>query len=441
MNRRDETVGIYVSVPFCASKCSYCNFASGVFARDRMATYVARLCDELARAREAATAMEAVLPRTVDTIYFGGGTPSLLPPELLTQIASVLRQNFDIARHCEWTIECAPGQLSGETLAAMVAAGVNRISFGAQSFVHRETAAVGRLHSPEETFAGVEQVRAAGIENISVDLIAGLPHQTRESFRSSVRALLELAVPHASVYMLEVDEDSRLGREMLAGGSRYRAAEVPDDDTIAAMYEEAREILEAGGLSQYEISNFARNREQQAGSSTSRHASRDRSGRNDIGFHGQNCHPERSETESTELSFASRHNLRYWERRPYLGTGLDAHSMLRTKRGEAVRFANADTLDACERGEMADAPHVLTAREELEEALFLGLRRCRGVDLRELREEFGWSAVEAFHGTLRGLESDGLLARTAGHVALTSRGLMLSNDVFARFLLEEPALA
>ena len=239
--------------------------------------------------------MELELPRAVDTVYLGGGTPSLLAPELLARLFEAMRGEFDFERDAEITVECAPGQIADETLAALAAAGVNRVSLGVQSFIDREAQVSGRLHTRATVIEDLRRLRKAGITNLNVDLIAGLAGQTLASWEESLAVLVECGVPHASVYMLEVDEDSRLGREMLGGGARYYAEQVPEDDAIAQMYSMAIERLGAAGLEQYEISNF--------------------------------CRPE----------IASRHNLRYWERRPYLGLGLDASSMLREANHAADR--------------------------------------------------------------------------------------------------------
>src|SRR5215813_3538261 len=286
-------LGIYISVPFCRSKCTYCNFASGVFSAAQMGQYVDRLIADAGAARAVAAEHGAELPESADSIYLGGGTPSLLPPDELKRLFVALRQDFLIGRDAEITVECAPGTLTEEIIAALKDCGVNRVSLGVQSFVDQEAASVARLHTRQKTLADIARLRAAGISNINVDLIAGLPHQTRESWRDSLNQAIETGVPHLSVYMLEVDEDSRLGRELIAGGTKYHAHFVPDDDLTAGFYETACERLNDAGIAQYEISNFAR------------------------------------------AGFESRHNLKYWTRQPYLGFGVDAHSMLPLRDGES----------------------------------------------------------------------------------------------------------
>jgi oxygen-independent coproporphyrinogen-3 oxidase len=334
----------------------------------------------------------AVMPEIVDTVYLGGGTPSLLPPELMQRLFGALRREFVVLPNAEITVECAPGQLEDMTLAVMVECGVNRVSFGVQSFVDSEAKHTGRLHSREIALRDIERVRRAGVDRVNVDLIAGLPGQTRDSWRESLSMLAKTGVDHASVYMLEVDEDSRLGREVTSGGLRYYAPQVPADDAIAEMYAEAVEFLAVQGLPLYEISNFAR------------------------------------------PVAESRHNLKYWRRQAYLGVGLDAHSMLRTDSGAALRFAATDELEPFLEAPGWDEINRLSREQELEEAWFLGLRLNEGVNLSELRAEFGSEALRAFDSILTGLECDGLIAWTDDRVALTPRGRLVSNEVFERFL-------
>src|SRR5580698_5908838 len=253
-----DSLGLYFSVPFCRAKCTYCNFASGVYPASDHVRYVDRLIEDLSAAPRWAGTMGAGLPATVDTIYFGGGTPVLLAPELFTRIFSAIRSQFSLTPDVEITVECAPGQLSDATLASMAVAGVNRVSLGVQSFIDREASLSGRLHTRAQVLDDLRRLREAGISNLNIDLLAGLAEQTQASWRESLAVLLDTGVPHASVYMLEIDEDSRLGRELISGGARYGAGLVPSDDAIARMYEEAIAAFAAAGLAQYEISNFAR---------------------------------------------------------------------------------------------------------------------------------------------------------------------------------------
>jgi oxygen-independent coproporphyrinogen-3 oxidase len=401
-----ETLGVYLSVPFCRAKCSFCNFASGVFAAERLDGYLDRLLAEMRGSRAWAERVGGRLPEVVDTVYFGGGTPSLLKPGQVARLFSGLRGEFFIATRAEISVECAPGQLTDQTLEAFQREGVNRLSFGVQSFVDRESAAVGRTHTGPACREELRRVAAAGIPHVGIDLIVGLPHQTEASWRYSVEEAIASGVEHVSVYLLEVDEDSRLGREAIAGGKRFGAAALPDEDATADWYGMAAEWLAAAGVAQYEISNFAR-----------------RGGQ-------------------------SRHNRRYWERRPYVGFGLDAHSMLRAGAGlaaDAVRWANGDEMDGYLRGlvgiggaaEWERTLDVVSARAGFEEALFLGLRLVEGVDMAALAREFGAGLVTEVDDELEGLTGDGLLVREGDRVRLTARGREISNEVFGRLLVGE----
>ena len=393
--------GLYISVPFCRSKCTYCNFASGVFSAAQMGQYIDRLIADMRAIRALAGEHGAEIPEPVDTIYLGGGTPSLLPPEELKKLLFQVRQEFKVVPRAEITVECAPGTLSDAVIQALVTRGVNRVSLGVQSFVDNEAASVARLHTREKTLSDIERLRKAGISNINVDLIAGLPHQTRESWLYSLDQAIATGVQHVSVYMLEVDEDSRLGRELLAGGTRYHAHDVPDEDLTAEFYETACERLNAAGIQQYEISNFAR------------------------------------------PGFESRHNLKYWTRQPYLGFGVDTHSMLpasdaaRAKGVESFRLATTDNYDQFLRGpEITVSP--VSQAQALEESLFLGLRLNRGIDVEQLRSQFG-EQLNPYAVIFAGLISSGLLNRTGDILQLTPRGRLLSNEVFEKFIgKEEP---
>ena len=392
-----NSLGIYISVPFCRAKCTYCNFASGVSSVAAHEQYVARVCEDIRSLRQRLAG--AAIPEQVDSIYLGGGTPSVLSPALVGELAHTLRQEFAIVHGAEITLECAPGQLDDPALDAMIAFGVNRISFGVQSLVDREAAATGRFHTRQVVLRDLERVRSAGLHNLSIDLIAGMPHQTAASWQESLDVLAATGVQHASIYMLEIDEDSRLGRELLAGGSRYHAQAVPTEELTADLYESAIAALEGHGLRQYEISNFARGESQ------------------------------------------SRHNLKYWRRQPYLGFGLDAHSMVGTVDGSALRFSTTAVLAEYLRGGQVQDVRQVSSCEALEEAWFLGLRLRAGVAWRALAAEFGSDRVENFVPLVRELCQLGLLTDQEGVVCLTQRGLLFSNDVFARFLgVEEPEL-
>jgi oxygen-independent coproporphyrinogen-3 oxidase len=413
-------LGIYISVPFCRTKCSYCNFASDVFSRAVFERYVDRVCADVENAPQTAAEMGGRLERRVDSIYLGGGTPTVLDAAQLERIFVAVRAQFDVQSDAEVTIECAPGTLTPAMIESLLRCGVNRISLGVQSFVDEEAAAVGRLHKRTTVQEDISRLRAAGITNLNVDLIAGLPHQTSESWNFSLAEVIATGVGNVSVYMLEVDEDSRLGRELLAGGTRYHAHFVPEEDAIADFYQAACDRLEAAGIAQYEISNFAR------------------------------------------PGFESRHNLKYWTRQPYFGFGVDAHSMLfsdRDRHGfsraktnpgqepgfgprgrdvDAVRFATADSLEQYMGGGRLQTT-VISHHASLEESFFLGLRLNRGVSMQKLLARFGTEVVESARATIRELIEAGLMEQRGDLACLTPRGRMLSNEVFERFIVADEA--
>ena len=409
-------LGLYVSVPFCRTKCSYCNFASAVFSRAVFTRYIERVCNHIHSTTKNGTASDSAgyaagrvdesAGREVDSVYLGGGTPTVLESQQLERIFVTIRQTFCLLPEAEITVECAPGTLNPSVLETLLRCGVNRISLGVQSFVDQEAAAVGRLHQRATVHDDIARLRAAGIANINIDLIAGLPHQTSESWEVSLGETIAAGAPHASVYMLEVDEDSRLGRELMAGGTRYHAHYVPDEELTADLYLEACNRLATAGIEQYEISNFAR------------------------------------------AGFESRHNLKYWTRQPYLGFGVDAHSMLPAAlllpadgdaqadgRFEAMRWATPDQLEAYVAGEPGSRVPV-SAQAALEESFFLGLRLNRGVCRPELEQHFGADAVRPLEGVIAQSVSDGLLESVGEFLRLTARGRLLSNEVFERFLTE-----
>lgn len=386
------SLGIYISVPFCRTKCSYCNFASDVFSRAVFERYVDRVCLDIGNAQATAEEMGGRIEREVDSIYLGGGTPTVLEPDQLQRMFEAVRSQFCVSKDAEVTVECAPGTLNPAVLETLLRCGVNRFSLGVQSFIDQEAAAVGRLHKRDTVLDDISRLRAAGITNINIDLIAGLPHQTAESWQESLSQTIATGAPHVSVYMLEVDEDSRLGRELIAGGTRYHAHFVPDEDATADFYLAACETLERAGVAQYEISNFAR------------------------------------------AGLESRHNLKYWTRQPYLGFGVDAHSMLYSAQElDAIRFATADSLEKYVAGSLLQKTEI-SRTAALEESFFLGLRLNRGVNLRTLEDTFGAPIVANFRDLIAEQCEFELLEQQGDVIRLTPRGRLLSNEVFEAFL-------
>jgi oxygen-independent coproporphyrinogen-3 oxidase len=358
--------GVYISYPFCAQKCTYCNFASGVLPRELEAKYLASLRTEIEKTQ---------WPWTPETIYLGGGTPSQIDPEALAFLLGAIPGHPPGSMWTEATLEAAPGTITSEKAAAWRSAGINRVSLGVQSFVDRELARTGRKHTAEIVEREVALLREAGIESINIDLIAGLPSQTEASWKTSLDWVERLGVPHVSVYMLEIDEDSRLGRELIAGGPRYGAADVPSEDAIAGFYEIATERLKKIGIERYEISNFAK------------------------------------------PGHESRHNLKYWRREPYLGFGGDAHSF-----DGALRWQNPES--AAEYVAGFPVPERIPA-DALGEKWFLGLRLREGVEIGEPNE---------FAEVVERIVSDGLAERAGERLRLTDRGILVSNEIFTEFV-------
>lgn len=371
-------MGVYISIPFCEQKCTYCNFASGVFSANLLPRYIDAVAAEL-RAAE--------FDSPPDTLYLGGGTPSLLSWEHLSQLLAALPSHA----WTEATIEASPGTISPGKAANWAALGINRVSLGVQSFVAREAAASGRKHTAESVAADVAILRQAGIANINIDLIAGLPHQTGQSWRESLGWVRRLEPPHVSVYMLEVDDDSRLGHEMRSRGARYGAGDVPDDSQIAEFYDLAAEELRQLSIFRYEISNFAR----------------------------PGCE--------------SAHNLKYWTMQPYLGFGADAHSFDGRRRWQNVESPAAYVA----RFEAGQTVRLETEeydpQRRAEERLFTGLRLAAGVQATP--QDLKTNAEPIHDSIARGwLEAD-----ASGWLRLTPTGILFSNEVF-QALLAEPAL-
>ncbi|MCC6262416.1 MAG: radical SAM family heme chaperone HemW [Bryobacterales bacterium] len=362
--------GVYISWPFCAQKCTYCNFASGVEKPEIQKKYLDALCLHLSRQE---------WPFLPETVYIGGGTPSLLRPEELARIV----ESIPGRPWREFTMEAAPGSLQPQWVNEWVRLGVNRVSLGVQSFVEKELRQTGRRHNARTVAEDCELLRRAGIGNFNLDLIAGLPFQTEESWEESLAWLDRLQPPHASIYMLEVDEDSRLGLEILGQGSRYGAGAVAPDEDITARYERAATFLGDLGIPRYEISNFAR------------------------------------------PGFRSLHNLKYWRMEPYLGFGVDAHSFdgaMRWGSPEEVR----DYVTYVRRG----APREVAVEKSrpLEERFLTGLRLDEGLPV-----DFA-ALPEALRSRIETAIDHQLLVWNGKVLRFSSRGILVSNEVFEGFL-------
>jgi oxygen-independent coproporphyrinogen-3 oxidase len=384
-----KPLGIYVQVPFCQTKCTYCNFHTGVFSRELYAPYAIAVCREIAefprllRENKIAEVTDAV----VNTVYFGGGTPSLLDPDNLAQIVEAISASFP-SQFEEVTLEADSETISPEKAAAWRAGGFNRISMGVQSFDDAELRAAGRMHRRADVFQATEILRAAGFANLSFDLIAGLPHQTDRSWEDSVEQLLRLQPEHVSIYLMEIDEGSRLGLEVLQSGERYSAKALPSDDSMANYYEHGCRQLAAAGYEHYEISNW--------------------------GLPG----------------FESRHNLKYWRREPYFGFGAGAHSF-----NGSQRWANAHDpaayANALAQGRFpVEQLEIVSQGQALEEELFLGLRQLAGVELRGIEDKYAAS----LRARVEDLVAQGLVEWDGSRLRLSPQRLTVSNGVFIHLL-------
>jgi oxygen-independent coproporphyrinogen-3 oxidase len=382
------TLGIYIQVPFCQTKCTYCNFHTGVVSRDRYQPYANAVCGEIASATQARQP-------AADTIYLGGGTPSLLDAAALAEILGALRASF-LLEAPEITLEADPETITPEKANSWRASGFNRTSLGVQSFNDRELQTTGRMHRRADIARAAEILRTAGFENISMDLIIGLPHQTRESWEQSVSELLDLRPEHISIYMLEVDEGSHLGKESLAGGTRYSAPAIPSDDAQAEFYDSACMRLATAGYDHYEISNWAL------------------AGRR------------------------SRHNLKYWQREPYLGLGAGAHSF-----DGKTRWANihdsARYVAIIEQGiSPREQIEPVTPEQALEEEFFLGLRQLDGIDLAQIARRYAANGTSARLTKIReqvdSLRAQRLLIFEAGRLRVAPDRLTISNSILAELL-------
>ena len=381
MTEAETPVGLYVHVPFCVAKCTYCHFAIDPRRPDaeRQDRYRRALELEIAEAE----------PGEADTIYFGGGTPSLMSASRLQSVVDALRRRFRLDPASEVTVEANPGDLDRAGYRELIAVGANRLSLGVQSLDDAVLREMGRLHSARDSQRAVEEARRAGFANVSIDLILGWPHETGERWRATLEGLLALAPDHVSLYLLELE-----GKTALAHRARRGRVALPDDDLVADLYLETVEVLSARGIRRYEISNFAR------------------------------------------VGFESRHNLKYWEDAPFLGFGMSAHSYRGGRRWwnhepYAVYCRAVETSGgrAAVAGERRLAP-----RERAGEALFTALRRREGVELATFRRRYGFDPAHEHALAIREAVAAGLLEAAGGRLRLTERGVLLSNEVFRAFV-------
>ena len=375
-------IGIYIHVPFCRAKCDYCSFVSVPIEEAMADRYRRAIVRELESFRG-----EKDAEHQVDSIYFGGGTPSLLPAAHIEEILEVCRRRFVVLPECEISLEANPGTLEQEKLALYRSIGVNRISLGAQSFSDRELAEIGRIHTAEQILESVNLLRAYGFQDVSLDLILGLPGQSESQWRTNLNMAAELNPTHISVYMLEADRKTPLYKRVANGLVR-----LPDDDDVADYYLQTINFLGGRGYTQYEISNFA--------------------------LPGCEC----------------QHNLKYCRREPVLAFGVAAHSF-----DGRSRYANVASLSSylhcIESGRTAEEwREPLTSSQCLAEKMFLGLRLNQGLNWPEIRHAHETDGIADCESSLSDMLAFGLLTWEGSVVKLTRRGMLLSNEVFQRFV-------
>lgn len=378
--------GIYLHVPFCVKKCDYCDFIS--FPEKGMAKeYFAALWREIELCRIENR------ERQFDTVFFGGGTPSALSPYYIAQTMQRIRDSFNLTLE-EATIECNPGTVDEEKLTAYKNAGFNRISLGVQSFEDRLLRGIGRIHTAKEAEEAVRLIRAAGFDNINIDLMYGLPNQTQDDYVSSIERAAELDVQHISAYSLILEEGTRLYDRVKNGETT-----LPDDDAVYDMHRAGMKRLKELGYTRYEISNYAK---------PGRH---------------------------------SLHNMNYWNVGEYLGLGLNSSSAL-IKDGKLTRFSNAQTMEEYLYDIGKDSlprrdEQVIDVYEEMFEWAMLGLRKIEGVDRKAFVKRFGTDFAIVFSQAIKNLENMGWLTQDEGHIRLTDRGLDMQNSALMEFMEQE----
>ena len=372
---------IYIHIPFCVKKCAYCDFLSGPQDRDTIEKYVDKLVEEIGVQK----------PATVSSIFLGGGTPSVLDANQVTRIFDALRENFDIAEDAEITIEANPGTVTVEKLEAYKQCGINRISFGLQSTNNEELKLLGRIHTYEEFLESYQLARACGFENINVDLISAIPKQTVASWEETLKKVIALEPEHISAYSLIVEEGTPFAK--VYGEGCPGEHDLPCEEEERAIYYRTEELLEKAGYHRYEISNYAKA--------------------------GKEC----------------RHNLGYWERKDYLGIGLGAASLIGN-----TRYKNTDDLlyymeHSSDLSAIQENVEKLSLQEQMEEFMFLGLRKTEGVSVTEFKNTFGKTMEECYGEQIQKLKEQGLLEQKDGRLMLTRPGIDVSNYVFGEFLI------
>ena len=378
-----KDLGLYIHIPFCVKKCAYCDFLSWSGDKEQRVDYVRALEQEILSYKNFAEDYQ------VSTLYFGGGTPSVLEGELLERIMEAIRRTFQIEEKAEVTLEMNPGTALKEKLELYKKLGINRLSMGIQSVKNENLKLLGRIHTYEDFLESYCMAREAGFDNLSGDLISSLPGQTLAEWKEELEILMETPLEHVSVYQLIIEEGTEFYK-------KYGECEelLPDEETSREIYLWTGKYLKSRGFEQYEMSNYAREGKQSA------------------------------------------HNLRYWERKDYLGLGLGGASMIRNMRMSNTRDWDKYMAYCRDPGKIREEVEVLEESGQMEEFMFLGLRKTRGISKKEFRRTFGKDIDLVYEKTLEKYLKNGMLQESGDRIFLSEEGILLSNQVFADFLFD-----
>lgn len=385
MSNLAKLAGLYLHIPFCHSKCTYCSFITGSYEESLAENYLNALLTEIKSTAKTLSKSE----RQIDTIYFGGGTPSIIDPQWIAKLLEACYQNFDVESNSEITIEINPADINSSSLATYRSLGINRTSVGIQSFIDSQLKQIGRDHSANQATFAIEQLRKAGFDNISLDLIAGLPNQTLKQWQYNLSKALELSPEHMSIYLLEVKEGTTLSAQIKSAKMAK-----PDEDLAAEMYETLVDTVIANGYTHYEISNFAKEKEGKL----------------------------------------SRHNSKYWLDIPYYGLGVSAHSYRGNERYSNVKSTHTYINNITSSGQAIAEKTLLTQSEKTQEALMLRLRLISGVCLSEFQKCYDFDVMDKYKSEFKEMMENGLLEIVDGYLRLTRRGILFSNEVFLLFV-------
>ena len=387
-----KEIELYIHIPFCVKKCAYCDFLSAAQDDETIDKYVNALVAEIGAngERTQVNSLSEDKEFLVTSVFLGGGTPSILYPEQIERIFKALRENFEISKDAEISMEANPGTVTREKLHVYKQCGINRISFGLQSANNEELKLLGRIHTYEEFLESYRLARECGFDNINVDLISAIPKQTLQSFEETLQKIIALNPEHISAYSLIVEEGTPFAE--IYGEGCLKEKDLPSEEEERAIYQRTKELLEHAGYHRYEISNYAKA--------------------------GKEC----------------KHNLGYWERKEYLGLGLGAASLQ-----DNIRYRNTDDLNiylqhSQNLSKIREEEQILSLTEQMEEFLFLGLRKMEGVSEMEFRELYGQEIDEQYGTQITRFVGEGLLKRAKGRLKLTEAGIDVSNYVFAEFL-------